>query len=396
MYVGNLSNFFFKEKSWLSKQPKFSIDSNKVNINNILKIKNQYYTFDTMTGKLKKINSNKISHKTFKENYKEEKNGFPEIKNNIQSNRNKNPFYNSNINIDTNFVNNSSINKFISLYHNKNDVKHKSKNYLDNTNNFYKSIKSENNFLNNSFSNSKEQDNNIKVFKNNDNNSNIYPNKKRESSFKIINKNKKNLSISIIHRNDIIKSKLKLEKYKRDEEKKNIENKILSKRKINKFIEKRQKSIDEIKTNLTSTNNSNKNININTSLTNNINNSYCNNIYKSNNNRYDLLKELFPNYGSLKINNDDSWYLKSIKNQLFKDKINYDLRKRYQFYEDLDNKRIIFDIPKLNIKKTFILCKHEIFPAKEPLHHKIYFDYVNKQRKKDNHSYEIKYNLLDN
>ena len=395
MYVGNLSNFFFKEKSWLSKQPKFSIDSNKVNINNILKIKNQYYTFDTMTGKLKKINSNKISHKTFKENYKEEKNGFPEIKNNIQSNRNKNPFYNSNINTETNFVNNSSINKFISLYHNKNDVKHKSKNYLDNTNNFYKSIKSENNFLNNSFSNSKEQDNNIKVFKNNDNNSNIYPNKKRESSFKIINKNKKNLSISIIHRNDIIKSKLKLEKYKRDEEKKNIENKILSKRKINKFIEKRQKSIDEIKTNLTSTNNSNKNININTSLTNNINNSYCNNIYKSNNNRYDLLKELFPNYRSLKINNDDSWYLKSIKNQLFKDKINYDLRKRYQFYEDLDNKRIIFDIPKLNIKKTIILCKHEIFPAKEPLHHKIYFDYVNKQRKKDNHSYEVKYNLLD-
>ena len=129
MYVGNLSNFFFKEKSWLSKQPKFSIDSNKVNINNILKIKNQYYTFDTMTGKLKKINSNKISHKTFKENYKEEKNGFPEIKNNIQSNRNKNPFYNSNINTETNFVNNSSINKFISLYHNKNDVKHKSKNY---------------------------------------------------------------------------------------------------------------------------------------------------------------------------------------------------------------------------------------------------------------------------
>ena len=178
--------------------------------------------------------------------------------------------------------------------------------------------------------------------------------------------------------------------------KKNIENKILSKRKINKFIEKRQKSIDEIKTNLTSTNNSNKNININTSLTNNINNSYCNNIYKYNNNIYDLLKELFPNYRSLKINNDDSWYLKSIKNQLFKDKINYDLRKRYQFYEDLDNKRIIFDIPKLNIKKTFILCKHEIFPAKEPLHHKIYFDYVNKQRKKDNHSYEIKYNLLDN
>ena len=396
MYVGNLSNFFFKEKSWLSKQPKFSIDSNKVNINNILKIKNQYYTFDTMTGKLKKINSNKISHKTFKENYKEEKNGFPEIKNNIQSNRNKNPFYNSNINTETNFVNNSSINKFISLYHNKNDVKHKSKNYLDNTNNFYKSIKSENNFLNNSFSNSKEQDNNIKVFKNNDNNSNIYPNKKRESYFKIKIKNKKNLSISIIHRNDIIKSKLKLEKYKRDEEKKNIENKILSKRKLNKFIEKRQKSIDEIKTNLTSTNNSNKNININTSLTNNINNSYCNNIYKSNNNRYDLLKELFPNYRSLKINNDDSWYLKSIKNQLFKDKINYDLRKRYQFYEDLDNKRIIFDIPKLNIKKTFILCKHEIFPAKEPLHHKIYFDYVNKQRKKDNHSYEIKYNLLDN
>ena len=396
MYIGNLSNFFYKDKSWLSKQPKISIDSNK--INNILKIKKHYFTFDTLTGKLKLINSNKISQQTLKEN----NDIFPEIKNNIQSNRNKNSSYNNSINTETNYGNNSSINKFISLYYNKIDDKNKSNDNINNTNIFSKSIKSENNLLNNSFSNSKGQDNNTKVLKKNDN-SNIFQNKKIDSSFKIKIKNKKNLSISVVNRNDIKQSQLKFEKYKKNEEKKNFENKFLSKRNLKKFIEKRQKSIDEIKTNITSTNNSNNNIS--TSLTNKNNNSHYNNRYnpniiyknkKYNNNKYDLLKEIFPNYKSLKINDDDSWYLKSIKNQLFKDKIYYDLEKKYQFYEDLNNKRNIFKIPKLNVKKTIILNKHEIFPAKEPLHHKIYFDYVNKQRTKDNHSYKVKYHLLVN
>ena len=184
MYIGNLSNFFYKDKSWLSKQPKISIDSNK--INNILKIKKHYFTFDTLTGKLKLINSNKISQQTLKEN----NDIFPEIKNNIQSNRNKNSSYNNSINTETNYGNNSSINKFISLYYNKIDDKNKSNDNINNTNNFSKSIKSENNLLNNSFSNSKGQDNNTKVLKKNDN-SNIFQNKKIDSSFKIKIKNKK-------------------------------------------------------------------------------------------------------------------------------------------------------------------------------------------------------------
>ena len=401
MYIGNLSNFFYKDKNWLSKQPKFSFDSNK--INNILKINKKYFTFDTITGKLKLINSNKISLQTFKENNKKKNNVlFPEIKNNKLNNRNKKNSYNNSINTETNYGNNSSINKFISLQYNINDEKNKLNDNINNTYNFSQSIKSENNLLNKSFSKSKEQNNNIKVFKINVG-SKIFQNKDREESpFKIKIKNKKNLSISVIHRNDLIKSKMKFEKNKNRHEKKNFENKFFSKRNLKKFIEKRQKNIDEIKTNITniiSENNSNNNININTSLNNIINNSYCNNRYnlnkiykkkKYNNNKYDLLKQIFPNYKSLKINNDDSWYLKSIKNQMFKDKINNDLRKQYQFYEDLDNKRIFYDIPKLNVKKTIILSRHEIFPAKELLHHKIYFDYVNKQRKKDNHSYEVK------
>ena len=180
MYVGNLSNFFYKDKNWLSKQPKFSMDSNK--INNILNIRRQYFTFDTLTGKLQSINYNKISQQTLKEN----KNIFPEIKKNIQNNRNQNSSYNNSINTEANYRNKSSNNKFISLYYNKIDGKNKSIDKINNTNNFSQSIKTENNLLINSFSNSKGQGNNIKVFKNNDN-LNIFQNKKRESSFKIKN-----------------------------------------------------------------------------------------------------------------------------------------------------------------------------------------------------------------
>ena len=214
----------------------------------------------------------------------------------------------------------------------------------------------------------------------------------------------KNNKTNINHNNIIIKKSKVIyhKKNKELEDNKIIQNKLLSKRNLKKLIEKRQKSNCETKINTTNsnTNYSTNNINANKSLTNNNNNSFNNNksiikkvdvkkrsIYDIG--KLDLVQRMFPNYNSLKINNDDSWYLKTIKNQLFKEKMYNNLRKQYQFYEDLNNKKDDLKMPKINVKKSILLCKREIFPARELLAHKLYFDYIKKQKQKDNDSCEL-------
>lgn len=412
MYFGNLSNFFYKGKSWLYKQQKISIGSNKKN--NILKIGKKYYIINSLTGSLKLIESSNNSQNTTQENNnKKENDNFPEIFSNKEIIRINNLFdnntNNNNNNLKTNFANNSSFNKKTSIYCKTYDGKNQSN---KKSNIIYNYNKTESSLLKNSNQYSKEnlifnekgQSNNINLFNNNDNlnvSSDIC-----ESPLKLNIKYKKHNSIIIRHKKDIIKSKLKFQKYKKKEEYKSTENKILSKRNLKKLLEKRQKSADE-KTNITTENNTNNNININEYEANNINKSYNNNKFNCKNinnnklsikdlNQFDLIKELFPNYKSLKIKKGDSWYLKTIKNQLFKDRISNNLKKQYQFYEDSENKRKSLEIPKINIKKNIFLNKFVIFPAKEPLHHKLYFEYVNKHKSKDNISYEIKYPILSN
>ena len=62
MYIGNLSDFFYKNKSWLSTQPKFYVESNNKS-NNILKIGGKYFNFNSITGKFELIKTDNNTNK---------------------------------------------------------------------------------------------------------------------------------------------------------------------------------------------------------------------------------------------------------------------------------------------------------------------------------------------
>ena len=407
MYIGNLSDFFYKNKSWLLNQPKFSVESNKKN-NTIMKIGKKYYNLNSVTGKLELIKTNNISPKNIsmlfgannsisKENKKEKKEYFPEIFNNIEKKRN--------IKSQNNKSKNSNKNLIISLFQG-NNKNNKSIDNINNTYNFFSFEKNESNLLNNSNTSRKEQtstDNNeimnklinIKNANNNKYNKSINSNHTRQSSLKLNTESKiKNEVITKIKR-ESIKYRIKFNKNKKSRDNKKIESQFLSKRNIKKIIEKRQRDNDELKTNNTNTNTSNNNTNTNPnkSSTYNIKSTpkYYNrtiNLKKQitplNMNQKEFINKFFPNSDSLSIKKDDSWFLKTIKNQLFKDRIYTNLKKQFEFYQDSENKRDLFIIPKINIKNTIMLSKKDIFPNKESVYHKLFFDYINKQKQRDN------------
>ena len=394
MYIGNLSDFFYKNKNWLSTQPKFYVESNNKS-NNILKIGGKYFNFNSITGKLELIKTNDNTNKkptplnnnnNSSQEYKNEnKDYFPAIFNNIQRKRNTkiqnndynnsiyNPLYslgsydfennnnisNDNININNGYSNNSFDKKEKSSFDNRKKKNKKMKinqtNIDNNISKINKSINSMNNTRQSSIQLNTESKNNSKALT-------------RIKDFKNCNKYNQNYNKSLDN------------KYKTDI-------KILSKRNIKKLFEKRQKENDELKTN--NTIGVNNNIN-NSVINNNINNSLNNNkmiLRKKTNplclDQKDFVDRFFPNSDSLKIKKDDSWFLKTIKNQLFRDRIFDDLKNQFHFYQDSENKRDFFKIPKINIKNSIILSKKDIFPAKESMHHKLFFDHVNKQKKRD-------------
>lgn len=403
MYIGNLSDFFYKNKSWLINQPKFSVESNKKN-NTIMKIGKKYYNLNSVTGKLELIKTNNISPKNIsilfdtnnsisKENKKDKKQYFPEIFNNIEKKRNIKSQNNKSENANKNVIN--------SLFQENN--KNKSIDNINKTYNFFSFEKNESNLLNNSNTSRKEQtstDNNDIINKlinikntNNKYNKSINTNHTRQSSLKLNTESKfKNEVIKKI-KSENIKYLIKYQKNKKSIDNKKIETKLLSKRNIKKIIEKRQRDNDELKTNNTYTNTSNNNTNVNKSSTYNIKSTpnYYNrtiNLKKQitplNMNQKEFINKFFPNSDSLSIKKDDSWFLKTIKNQLFKDRTYTKLKKKFEFYQDSQNKRDIFIVPKINIKKTIMLSKKDIFPDKETVYRKLFFEYINKQKQTDN------------
>ena len=401
MYFGNVSNFFYKNKAWLLKQPKFSIGANKNN--NIMKIGKNYYSLDTVTGKLKliipKFNSPKKilsvvekNNSNFSENKNEKKENLPEIFNYIKSENNE----------DKRDRCNSDIKSKMSISYSL-----KNKNIDLNNNSTFENI--ETNI-------SKNENFKDLILRNNTENSLDRKDRIRNSSFKIKNISKLNNNYLSKIENEINRYKLKIQKYKKLENNKNKDNKILSKKSIKRLLEKRQDKAEEMNSNITTTNYSN----IKSNNKSNINSFSVNKIdikdYKDNKdnkinriniqcldigqtmaidlNKNDFEKKLFPDDFSLRIKKGDSSYLKTIKEQVFKDRIINNLKKHYQFYEDSKNKREFLKIPKINLKNNVILIKNEIFPPKESLSHKLYFHYVNKQRQKDNLIYGLDYPLL--
>jgi len=413
MYFGNVSDFFFKNKEWLIKQPKFQMGVNK---QNLIKIGKKYYSLNVTTGQLTLIQPKHTSLKkalspleqnnsTLEENKKEDfehtkKDDFPKISN-IQ-------LYNR-THTEIKERNKSNLDSEIAMSYNINKEKNKS-NVYNNMNIFSSLDKSENPFLgDDTISNA--------ICRNNTEESLLSKNSKKKTSLKIKIKSNLNIEKALPKlENDIIKHKLKIQTYKKLENDKMKEKRILSKNNIKKLLEKRQRSNEEIKSIITNyTNNKSNGTLTNNNCSGNFNNASCNKYEGKNiktlslkkpeklvlnfdfddNNPNQILKKIFPNKKSLDINKDDSSYLKIIKDQLFKDKIFKELKNRYRFYQDSDHKREVFKISKVNLKNSILLNRKEIFPPKETIQHKLFFNYVNKQRQSDNENYGLDYPLLN-
>ena len=400
MYFGNVSNFFYKNKAWIHKQPRFSIGANKKT--NIMKIGKKYFSLDTVTGKLKliipKFNSpKKISsgvkqnNNTFDENKKD---NFPEVFNSINKDIN-----NHLINTDKNIRNNTNIKNKISFNH---SLLYDEKNKNESINNYSAFDKIETKL-------SKNKKFKNLIFRNNTDNSLDNKNKIENTSFKIKTIQKLKTSNISKFESEIIKYKLKIQKYKKLENNRNIDNKLLlSKKNIKKIFKTKQNKTMEMNSNILTTNYSkikknNKSNIYSFSLNKKDNKNHKTNIKTLNKqankiilniNENNFEKRLFPNDFSLRIKKGDSSYLKTIKDQILKDRIINDLENQYQFYEDSKNKREFLKVPKINLENTVELIKNEIFPPKESLYHKLYFHYVNKQRQKDNLIYGLDYPLL--
>ena len=176
MYFGNVSNFFYKNKAWIHKQPRFSIGANKKT--NIMKIGKKYFSLDTVTGKLKliipKFNSpKKISsgvkqnNNTFDENKKD---NFPEVFNSINKD-----ISNHLINTGKNIRNNTNIKNKISFNH---SLLYDEKNKNESINNYSAFDKIETKL-------SKNKKFKNLIFRNNTDNSLDNKNKIENTSFKI-------------------------------------------------------------------------------------------------------------------------------------------------------------------------------------------------------------------
>ena len=416
MYFGNVSDFFFRNKEWLIKQPKFQMGGNKPNI---LKIGKKYYTLNVTTGQLTLIQPKLISHKkmpssleqnnsNLEENKKEDleqtkKDEFPKISN-IQ-------LYNR-THTEIKERNKSNLDSEATMSYNINKEKNKSNDMhlIKNMNIFSSFDKSENPLLGDDTINNA-------ICRNNTDDSLLSKNREKKTSLKI--KIKSNLNIDKVMpklEKGIIKHKFKVQTYKKIENDKMREKRILSKNNIKKLLEKRQRSNEEIKSIITNyTNNKSNGTLTNNNCSSNTNNASLNKYEGNNiktislkkpeklvlnfdfddNNPNQILKKIFPNKQSLDINKDDSSYLKIIKDQLFKDRIFNELKNRYHFYQDSDHKREVFKISKVNLKNSILLNRKEIFPAKETVQHKLFFNYVNKQRQSDNENYGLDYPLLN-
>ena len=402
MYFGNVSNFFYKNKEWLLKQPKISLRGKN---NNIIKIGKQYYSLNVSTGKFSlikpKLSSIKMdpSPSSFEKNESQKENMKYIQRTFNHTTKTPNPRIKNIINTDLNLKNNLSIKSKISNSDSSCDDKNKSN---ENTNIVSSFDKSEKFLL-------KNQEINNYIYRRNTEES--IKNKKRKSKRYSSSKFKINYEFmnSIIPKieNDEIKSKLKFEKLENEKIKQNS----LTKNKIKKlFVKKKNK--EEFNSNITYVNcsknrpnlskttcDSNKskykkiNININIKIKKN-NDKKISTFSPLDLNEEEFIKKLFPNLESLDINKDDSSYLRTIKDKILKRRIYDDLNTKYKFYQDSNNKRNNNDIPKINFKKTIILNRKEIFPPKVPLHHKLYFNHVNRQRQNDNKLYDIDYPLI--
>ena len=263
MYFGNVSNFFYKSKRWLVKQPKISLVENS---DNVIKIGKQYYFLNASTGKFSlikpKLLSKKIEPSSFEKkinildkSQKENMKYFQRTFN--HSKKTPNPRMKNILNVDLNSKNTLTLKSKISNSYSSCDDKNKSN---DNTNIFSSFDKSEKFLLKNEeINNYIYRKNTQESIKNNKRKS------KRNSSLKLkINPELMNSIIPKIE-NDEIKNKLKFKEMEND---KINQNSLLTKNNIKKLLEKKNKNKETFNSNITYVNCSNNRPNLSKTLNN--------------------------------------------------------------------------------------------------------------------------------
>lgn len=366
MYVGILSNFFYKQKTWISQHPKYD---QKENIYTYLDISGKVFRFNDSTGKLtfydkkqEELNFSKTLNKFNRLNtvlYKPKIINNQNINNNYKDSSlntdnqtsmssryflNKDYFNLSPNNINDN-NNNNDINNFknshsIESEHCKTNFNSKYKDYIKSYNikNISSNIKSIKSKINSNTYNLSTNSNSLKISK--DDNSlkiNNYKYKKNNLYYKT--ESKKHIKPNIVFGHIIPKSL-------------SIKDKKKSK------INKKREDMD-------------------------------NNLF------FLMERQHHNNISGEGLTNDKIYYkikndtniTKSFKDQLFKDKILNGLKKKYQFYNYKNNKEI--KVPIIT-HQNYCFYKGYTFSDKkrEPIYQKLFFKNLQKSKIKEKEEFE--------
>lgn len=409
MYFGNVSDFFYRTKSWLSRQPKFSL--NQMDNQNIVKMGSKYYKVDNVTGTLEIINndsftpktkkSRKIKNNTEKEDLnKRNAESLPEITINSNSNKNSDATFKNKTKKRLNSLTKPPI---LSMFEDNNEGNNLFTGLFNND------LESNNNKNQTTFSFNKTTEEYIKP--------NIKDNKSYQENLgqtsQSYNKNftfnshfnnyKKKRSIFLNTSNNFTKGE-SIENNKSVQNKRTKNKLYTNPINIKKHSPLKYKLIFGKKESFNSTKISNnwrnhkklekskKKFNFPTSIKKNYNkqlNKKQN--YYENIDENELIGRIFPNEESLNVNENDNKLIAKIKDQLYQDRLYDGLRKKFHFYHEKKARDDNLNVPRLKIKNLLTLCKFEYKNDKEPIHRKIYFEYVNKQRKCDNELFGLDY-----
>ena len=368
MYYGNVSDFFFKNKDWLLKQPKFHMS--KMNNKNIVKIGGKYYKLDDTTGALEMIKNDTFTQKNKSIYNYNNKKYFDSEKKNLKIL----PGINNKIVDSTSQSIKTSENRLQSKYHPLVSIFEENKgnnlviDHLD--------IESDNE--NNNKANEFDLKSRLTNYMNQNNN---IPNKNLISSH-FGHKNKKS-SLFLNTSNYFTKTEPSHTNNK-EIDRSMIKNKSLNL--IKNKIKDKNKKYTSMKFNLTKEW-VDKNIfgykdNNDNHIKNNNDNYSKNKDIPKNLTETELILRMFPNEEALEVKKSDNKVMANLKDKIFEYNLYDNLRKKYKFYHE-KNKSCNNKIPKIKIKNMIFLFKDGYKQNSGALHRKLYFEYVNKQKKND-------------
>ena len=367
MYFGNVSDFFFKNKDWLLKQPKFGM--NQMGNKNIVKIGNKLYKINDITGALEIIKNepNIKKDKTFYNNKKRFNSENKKLEILPEINDKNLDFTSQNIKKSENRLH-SLENPLVSIF----EETKKNNFAID-----YLKTDSEDEEYN------KANEFDLKSRLNN------YRNKANKTisgpSFRYSHFNShqnKKFSLFLNTSSCFAKSDIN-HTYNKEKDRIFVKNRTLN---FNNNKIKIKKNIP-IKFNLLSEFNDTSEKNI---YAYNDKNNYIKNMetiptnkdFKKNLTENELIKRMFPNEESLKVKESDNKVIANIKNQVYEIKLYDDLRKKYNFY-NVKSKSCNKKISKIKIKNIVNLFNDGYKQNSGSLHRKLYFKHINRQKKND-------------